>query len=323
MISDMDFARPQMAWSGCCVNKPNWKGPLRMTHDLPQTADLAVFIAVIEDGGFAEAARRLGAAPSTLSRTVTRLERQLGVTVLRRSTRGIEITPEGRDLQQAARDIVERTEALADMAAAGRAPRGPLRVNAPTPYVLHVIAPRLAQFHARCPEIELTIDMTDRVVDLIDSHADVAIRLGALPDSDLLRRPLGKAEWRLVAAPAYLDRVGRPRAPTDLTSLEQVRFSAPAHINELRFKGLQRAVEPRASVVATNGEAVRSLVLNGMGIARFSDFMIDRDIAEGRAVELFPGQLDIPPLEVTALYLTRASGLRRLSAFLDWLENSP
>ncbi|MCY0094857.1 LysR family transcriptional regulator [Hoeflea ulvae] len=294
-----------------------------MTHELPQTTDLAVFITVIECGGFAEAARRLGAAPSTLSRTVTRLERQLGVTILRRSTRGIEITPEGRDLLQAAREIVERTEALADMAAGSRAPRGPLRVNAPVPYVLHVIAPRIAEFHARYPEIDLTIDMTDRVVDLIESQADVVIRFGALPDSDLLQRPLGKAEWRLVAAPSYLDRVGYPSVPTELASMEQVLFSAPAHINILKFHGLEAPVEPRAAVVATNGEAVRHLVLNGMGIARFSGYMIDRDIAEGRVVELFQGRLDIRPLDITALYLTRASGLRRLSVFLDWLENMP
>tara|TARA_R110002012_G_scaffold77282_14_gene195958 strand:- start:14911 stop:15867 length:957 start_codon:yes stop_codon:yes gene_type:complete len=315
----MDWT-PYMAADMRCVNELNWKGLLRMTHELPQTSDLAAFIAVIESNGFAEAARRLGAAPSTLSRTVTRLERQLGVTILRRSTRGIEVTPEGRDLLKAARDIVERTEVLADIATGSRAPRGPLRINAPVPYVLHVIAPRLAEFHARYPEIDLTIDMTDRVVDLMESQADVVIRFGTLPDSDLLQRRLGKAEWRLVAAPSYLDRVGHPKSPEDLVSLEQVIFSAPAHINELRFKGLKRSVEPGASVVATNGEAVRHLVLSGMGIARFSDYMIDRDIAEGRVIELFKGELDILPLDITALYLTRVSGLRRLSVFLDWLE---
>ncbi len=131
-----------------------------MAHDLPQTADLAAFIAVIEDGGFAEAGRRLGAAPSTLSRTVTRLEARLKVTLLRRSTRGIELTPEGRDLLEAAREIVGRTEALSDLATGARAPRGPLRINAPVPFVLHVIAPRLAKFHALYPEIGLNVDMT-------------------------------------------------------------------------------------------------------------------------------------------------------------------
>ncbi|MHA3979249.1 LysR family transcriptional regulator [Halovulum sp. GXIMD14794] len=293
---------------------------MRLAHELPQAADLAVFTAVVEDGGFAEAARRLGTAPSTLSRTVTRLEGQLGVTLLRRSTRAIEVTPEGQAVLRAARDILDRTEALRDIAAAGRAPRGPLRVNAPVSYVLHAIAPRLEAFHRRYPEIEITLDMTDQVVDLIDVHADVAIRFGRLPDSDLLHRRLGQADWRLVASPAYLDRVGRPAAPEDLAGLEQVRFTSPDHINRLRIHGMEAEVSPRVSAWASNGEAVRQLVLNGMGIARFSDFMIDRDIAEGRVVELFPGRLAAPPLDVTALYLTRASGLRRLAVFLEWLE---
>lgn len=287
---------------------------------MAQTGDLAAFVAVIEDGGFAEAGRRLGVAPSTLSRTVTRLEAQLAVTLLSRSTRGIEMTPEGRDLLEAAREILTRTEALADLATGSRAPRGPLRVNAPVPFVLHVIAPRLAEFHARYPQIDLTLDMTDRVVDLIDAHADVAIRFGSLPDSDLLARSLGMADWRLVAAPGYLEKHGHPDTPGDLPRLQQVHFAAPAHINTLRFRGVPEPILLPASVTAANGEAVRQLVLGGLGVARFSDFMIDRDIAERRVIELFPGELEVPPLRISALYLVRTSGLRRLAVFLQWLE---
>lgn len=288
-------------------------------HELPQTRDLAAFVAVIEAGGFAEAARHLGVAPSTLSRTVTRLEALLGVPLLRRSTRAIELTPEGRDLLLAAQDIVTRTEALADLAGHGMSPRGPLRVNAPVGFVLHVIAPRLAEFRARYPRVELTLDMTDRPVDLIDSHADLAIRFGPLPDSDLLQRRLGRAPWRLVAAPDYLKRAGWPERPEDLSHLSQVRFTAPAHINTLQFEGLHAPVDVPPSVHAENGEAVRNLLLGGMGIARLSEFMIAEDLAAGRLVSLFPDRLQAAPLDITALYLTRASGLRRLAAFLDWL----
>lgn len=288
-------------------------------HELPQTRDLAAFVAVVEDGGFAEAGRRLGVAPSTLSRTVSRLEGLLGVTLLRRSTRAIELTPEGRHLLQAAQEIISQTEALSDLAQGSRTPRGPLRVNAPVPFVLHVIAPRLAEFHARFPEVEVTLDMTDRLVDLIDSHADVAVRFGPLGNSDLLHRRLGQTPWRLCAAPEYLARQGWPETPTDLTRLAQVRFTAPEHINTLRFRGMAAPVQLAASVQAANGAAVRSLVLGGMGIARFSDFMVAEDLAQGRLVELFPDQLEAAPLEITALYLTRASGLRRLAVFLNWL----
>lgn len=287
-------------------------------HELPQTRDLAAFVAVVEDGGFAEAGRRLGVAPSTLSRTVTRLEELLHVSLLRRSTRGIELTPEGRQLLQSAQEILRQTEALSDLAQGSRTPRGPLRVNAPVPFVLHVIAPRLHEFHAANPQVEVTLDMTDRLVDLIDSHADVVIRFGPLRDSDLLQRRLGQTPWKLCAAPAYLDRNGWPAAPTDLAGLSQVMFTAPSHINRLVFRDVGE-VTPRTSVQAGNGEAVRALVLAGMGIARFSDFMVAEDLAEGRLVELFPGQLEAEPLEITALYLTRTSGLRRLAVFLEWL----
>ncbi|MBS8225176.1 LysR family transcriptional regulator [Vannielia litorea] len=308
-----------MAGLSFCVNKQFRNGLLRRTHELPQTRDLAAFVAVVEDGGFAEAGRRLGMAPSTLSRTVTRLEDLLGLTLLRRTTRSIELTPEGRDLLDAARGILARTEALSDLAASSRRPRGPLRVNAPVPFVLHAIAPRLSEFHAAYPEVQLTLDMTDSLVDLIGSHADVAIRFGPLPDSDMLHRKLGRTPWKLVAAPEYLDRTGWPSSPQDLTKLEQVRFAAPDHINSLRFKGVTGPLPIPTSVVAGNGEAARRLVLGGLGIARFSDFMVAEDLAKGRLVELFPEDLEAEPLDITALYLTPTAGLRRLAVFLDWV----
>ncbi|WP_386679161.1 LysR family transcriptional regulator [Loktanella sp. R86503] len=288
-------------------------------HELLRMGDLAAFVGIVDDGGFAESARRRGVSASKLSRSVTRLEEQLKVTLLRRTTRSIEITPEGAAVLSEAREILDRSEALQEIANSGQAPAGPLRVNAPVPYVLHVLAPHLAAFHAQYPNIQLSIDMTDTLVDLIGSHADVAIRLGQLPDSEMLHRPLGRTSWKLVATPEYLDREGWPETPLNLAQLEQVRFAAPDHINTLRFTGLAAPVVVPPALTAGNGEAVRQMVLGGLGIARFSDFMIADDIKAGRLVELFPGRLDAAPLNITALYLTRASGLRRLGVFLDWV----
>jgi DNA-binding transcriptional LysR family regulator len=313
------MSTPYMPAAIYCENRHVGNGSLQKLHELLRMGDLAAFVGIIDDGGFAESARRRGVSASTLSRSVTRLEEQLKVTLLRRTTRSIEITPEGAAVLAEAREILDRSEALQEIATSGQAPAGPLRVNAPVPYVLHVLAPRLAEFHAQYPDIQLSIDMTDTLVDLIGSHADVAIRLGRLPDSDMLHRPLGHTDWKLVAAPEYLDRNGWPERPADLAQLEQVRFSMPEHINTLRFTTLPSPVRVPASLTAGNGEAVRQLVLNGLGIARFSDFMIAEDIRAGRLVELFPDQLDAEPLDITALYLTRVSGLRRLGVFLDWL----
>lgn len=288
-------------------------------HELPRMGDLTAFVGIVDDGGFAESARRRGVSASTLSRSVTRLEQQLGVILLRRTTRFVEITPEGAAVLAAARDILDRTECLQEIANSGQAPAGPLRINAPVPFVLHVLAPRLAEFRALYPDIELTIDMTDTLVDLIGSHADIAIRFGRLSDSGMLHRPLGSTAWKLVAAPDYLDSHLWPETPADLSKLEQVRFATPEHINSLRFANHSASIIVPPALTAGNGEAVRQLVLGGLGIARFSDFMVAEDIAAGRLVELLPGQLQAEPLEISALYLTRISGLRRLSVFLDWL----
>ena len=288
-------------------------------HELPRMSDLSAFVGIVDDGGFAESARHRGVSASTLSRSVSRLEQQLGVTLLRRTTRFVEITPEGAAVLSAARDILDRAECLQEITTSGQTPSGPLRVNAPVPFVLHVLAPRLAEFRAQYPDIELTVDMTDTLVDLIGSHADIAIRLGRLSDSGMLHRPLGLTPWKLVAAPGYLDRHLWPKKPTDLLKLEQVRFATPDHINTLHFANQAKSIAMPTALTAGNGEAVRQLVLGGLGIARFSDFMVSEDIAAGRLVELFPGQLDAEPLEISALYLTRISGLRRLGVFLDWL----
>lgn len=210
-----------------------------------------------------------------------------------------------------------RTEALSELGSGGQTPRGPSHVNAPVPFMLHAIVPRLPEFRSRYPEIDLRYDMIDEVIDLISAHVDVAIRFGPLEDSDLLKRHLGRTLWQLVAAPHYPDAHGWPKNLVELSSLEQVRFPAPAHISLLTFSEVKTSVDVPTAVEASNGEAVRRLVLAGIGIAKFSDFMVAEDLATGRLVELFPGEVTAEPLDISALYLTRASGLRRLAAFLD------
>ncbi|SDE78281.1 LysR family transcriptional regulator [Limimaricola pyoseonensis] len=293
-----------------------------MAQEYPELREIAAFVAVAEDGGFAEAARRLDLAPSSLSRAVAGLEARLGVTLIRRTTRRMALTPEGQELLARGRRLLEQAGELAEIGQAARVPKGPLRVNAAVPFMLHVVIPRLPAFRARYPEIELTLSMTDSVVDLIGAHADVAIRLGRLPDSELLHRRLGTSDWRLVAAPAYLDRVGRPETAEDLARLEQVRFVQPARLNDWHVAGRDAPIRPVAAAGADNGEAVRHMVLAGLGAARFSDFMIDADIAAGRVEELCPGQLDEPPLAISAVYAERASGSRRLQVFLDFLAEA-
>lgn len=295
-------------------------GPLPQEHELPDLKELAAFVAVAEDGGFAEAARRLDVAPSSLSRAVARVEEKLGYAVFRRTTRQVALTEEGVRTLAQARDVLRGAERLLDLRSASRAPAGAIRVNAPVPFMLHLLIPRLSEFRARYPDIELSLAMTDSVVDLIGAHADVAIRFGDLPDSELRHRLLGKAAWRLVASPSRLERDGMPDTIEDLATRPQVRFMHPPRINDWWFRGRSKPLRPPAAIHAENGEAVRALVLAGCGYQQFSDFMIDEDIAKGHAISLFGDRLSTIPSSVHAVYSEPASKLRRLGVFLDFLS---
>jgi len=302
-----------------CKNQATSTGPLPRSHELPNLGDLAAFVAVAEDGGFAEAARRLGVAPSSLSRAVAGLERRLSFRLFRRTTRRVELTDEGIATLERARAILADAEELLDLRSAAQAPVGSIRVNAPTSFMLHLLIPRLPEFLSRYPGITVSLAMTDAIVDLIGAHADVAIRFGDLADSELRHRKLGVSRWRLVASAERLRRDGQPETIEDMATRPQVRFVTPDRINDWWFRGRARPLRPAAAVHAETGEAVRGLVLAGCGYQQFSDFMIDADIAAARVINLFPDELTTRPLPVYAVYADAASRLRRLEVFLDFL----
>ena len=260
---------------------------------MPDLKEITAFIAVAEDGSFAEAARRLGVAPSSLSRSVARLEARLGFDVFRRTTRQVGLTEEGATTLARARDLV----------------------------ILHAIAPRIHEFCSAYPDVTVRLSMTDTLVDLISAHADVAIRFGELEDSSLLYRHLGRSAWRLVGAPSLVEARGVPEKISDLENFKQVAFMNPPRLNDLWFEGRSKPIRLTPAIHADNGEAVRALVLAGSGIAQFSDYMIDADIRSGSVVSLLQDQLRTPAIPVSALYSEPAGRLGRMQVFLDWLSN--
>lgn len=290
-------------------------------HELPDLKEVASFIAVAEDGSFAEAARRLGLSPSSLSRLVAKLENRLGFDVFRRTTRQLGLTEEGAKTLARARDLVESAEVFADLGSTRGHPAGVINVNAPVSFILHVLAPRIHEFCAAYPEVTVKLSMTDTLVDLISAHADVAIRFGQLEDSSVLFRRLGKSAWRLVGAPSLLEDVGMPNEVADLKRYKQVAFRNPVRLNDWWFEGHSSPIRIPPSLHADNGEAVRALVLAGCGLAQFSDYMIDADISSGKLVPLLADKLRTPALQVSALYSEQASRLGRMKVFLDWLSD--
>ena len=175
------------------------------------TSDLRVFVRVMDRGNFSLAASDLGITPSAVSKLVSRLEDRLGVRLLERSTRRLALTPEGETfLLRARRIVADIEEAEAEVARVHGAPRGKLRINAGTAFGLHQLAPSLAEFLARYPEIDIELSITDRLVDLIEEQSDIAVRSGHIPDGPFVQRKLADLQRVICAAPKYLAQRGTP-----------------------------------------------------------------------------------------------------------------
>lgn len=188
-----------------------------MVRPMPNSAgDMEVFTRVIELGGFSAAARKLGLSPSGVSKLVSRLEARLGSRLVNRSTRRLQLTPEGEAFYDRALRILSDIAEAEREAAAGACPRGHLRVNCNVPFGRHDLAPLLPRFLADYPEVTVELVLSDTVVDLMEERADVAVRVGPLRDSTLMARRLGASRMVVVAAPEYLARRGAPTVPADL-----------------------------------------------------------------------------------------------------------
>ncbi|MCD9029485.1 LysR family transcriptional regulator [Luteimonas sp. BDR2-5] len=286
--------------------------------------ELQAFVAVVDAGSITAAARRLGQTVSGVSRALGRLEDKLQTTLLRRTTRRLALTEEGRLFLDDARTVLAGVEAAEDrMATLRTAPSGLLRVDAATPFLLHVLVPRIAGFRAAYPQITLELSSHDRVIDLLEQRTDVAIRIGALKDSTLHAHPLADSRIRVLAAPAYLARHG---VPTDVDALDRhvlLGFAGLPHLNRwpLRNAG-DGQVEVAPAITASSGETVRQLALAGNGIACLSDFMTAADRRAGTLVELFADRaLDIRQ-PIHAVYYRNSGVASRIRVFLDHLAQS-
>jgi DNA-binding transcriptional LysR family regulator len=293
--------------------------------EVNRAGEMEAFVRAVSRRSFSAAARELRMTPSAISKLVARLEARLGVRLLQRSTRKLELTAEGAAFFERSQRVLADLDEAERFVAAGAAPRGRVRVNCSVPFGQGMLMPALPKFLARYPEVSVDVDLTDRVVDLVDERADVAIRHGKLPSSRLVARHLGDSRKVIVAAPAYLRKHGMPATVAELESHARLGFNYP-HSTETWPLRERRGVtnlpiNGRARV--SNGEALRALVLAGAGLARLSTFHAQRDLAAGRLIAVMeafnPG--DIEPLH--AVYLGRGGHLpARVRAFLDFLAEN-
>lgn len=283
--------------------------------------ELQVLVAVVDGGSITAASEQLGLTVSATSRSLARLEEKLQTTLLQRTTRRLELTEEGAGFLKSARAILASVdEAEESMAARRERPAGRLRVDAATPFMLHVVAPMVAGYRARYPEVELELVSNEGIVDLIERRTDVALRIGRLKDSTLHARLIGSSRIRVLASPAYLELHGRPRSIEDLSRHVLLGFTEPEVLNQWPLRDQDEAplaIQP--SVKSGNGETLRQLALAGVGICCLSDFMTRGDRQSGRLVQLFPKQtLDVRQ-PVNAVYYRNTALSSRIKSFVDYL----
>ena len=286
--------------------------------------EMQAFIAVIDSGSITAAAEQLGQTTSGVSRALGRLEDKLGTTLLTRTTRRLQLTEEGDAFLAQARAIVASVEAAEEQIAARRErPAGRLRVDAATPFVLHVIAPQVASYRARYPEVDLEINSSERYIDLLERRTDVAIRIGPLADSTLHARPLGHSRLRVLASPAYLQQHGIPASVADLRQHSLLGFNEPDSLNHWPLPGDTDALlHIQPAVRVSSGETLRRLALEGAGVVCLSDFMTHRDRDAGTLVQLLPERTVEVRQPIHAVYYRNTAVSARITSFLDHLAQA-
>lgn len=277
------------------------------------------FIAVVDTGSITAAAAQLGQTVSGVSRALGRLERKLRTTLLQRTTRRLELTEEGRAFLLHARAIlVAVDEAEEQMAARQALPAGRLRVDAATPFMLHVITPLVSSFRAHYPQVALELTSNEGITDLIEKRTDVAFRIGVLKDSTLHARPIGSSRIRVLASPDYLQRHGTPSSVAQLSQHVLLGFTQPESLNEWPLRDSnQNPVHIQPAITSSSGETLRHLALSGAGIVCLSDFMTQQDRQAGRLVQLFTRQtLDVRQ-SINAVYYRNTTLSSRITCFVD------
>lgn len=285
--------------------------------------ELQAFAQVVDAGSISAAAEQLGQTASGISRALSRLEDKLGVTLLRRTTRRLELTEEGAAfLAQTRRILAAVEEAEEQMALRRQAPAGRLRVDAASPFLLHVLVPLVAGFRQRYPQIELELTSNEQNIDLLEQRTDLAIRIGALRDSSLHARPLGQSPVRVLASPAYLVARGTPQTPAELADHDLLGFTQLEHLNSWPLRHAQGDSLPISpNLRASSGETLRQLALAGAGLVCLSDFMTERDRASGALVEVLASHRSERHQPINAVYYRNTALAARITCFLDYLSD--
>ena len=290
---------------------------------LDRLTGLVAFARAASLGSYAAAARSLGVSPSAVSKSVQRLEHLLGVSLFARTTRSLSLTAEGRELHARALRLLEEAEAIEQAAVAARSgPAGMIRISAPLPIGVNIIAPALPAFRARYPALGVDMRLGDQFVDLIEEGIDVAIRVGDLADSRLIAKALAPHNICAFAAPDYLARRGVPQRPDDLAAHDCVnfRFQSTGQMFRwpLRPGGAIADLVPEAALMTDVSDAVVAILVAGGGIGITPTFAAAPHVRRGELVPVLPCFAG-PRSKITALWPESRRRSPNVKAFVAYL----
>jgi DNA-binding transcriptional LysR family regulator len=282
---------------------------------------MIMFAAVVENGGFSAAARDLNLTPSAVSRQIGQLEDRLGTRLLNRSTRRISLTEVGRAFYARCADVSQNVqEAEALVLNMVDHPQGTLKVAATVAFAKAQLLPLLPVFLARNPDLKISLDATDRVIDLVEEQVDVAIRFSEqIDDSSVVSRKLATNRRVYVAAPSYVAEHGLPRTPDDVANHNCLRISTVEAWNTWTFDNgadLQR-LPIKGNFEANSADAIYYAVLAGVGIARLSTYLVNDALAQGRLVRVLPDYAD-ETSDILAIYSNKRNLSPNVRAFIDY-----
>lgn len=282
---------------------------------------MVVFARVVEAQSFTAAAAQLGMSRSAVSKTIAALEDRLGARLLNRTTRRLALTEVGQAFyERSARIVAEAEEAERAVTRLQVAPRGTLRVNAPVSFGILHLGPALALFMKRYPELRVDIRLNDGMVDLIEEGYDVAVRIAALPDSSLVARRLADNHMVVCAAPAYWERRGRPRQPSELARHACITYAHQRSPNEWPFAGPDGrfAVRVEGPLMSDNGDLALAAAVAGLGVVVLPCFLCGAALASGKLEPVLCDWMP-PPSGIHAVYPHGRHLSAKVRAFIDFL----
>lgn len=277
---------------------------------------MSAFLAVVDTEGFSAAARKLKVSPSVITRAVTELEERLGVRLLTRTTRFVRLTDTGRVYAENCRRILaELDDADSTATGAHSTPKGQFTVTATVGFGCMHVAPVVRDYLTLYPEVDIHCWFIDRNVNLVDEGVDVAVRIGALPDSSLQAIPVGRVRQVLCAAPAYLQQHGVPQCPEDLSGHVIVTASGITPTPELRFRDdLKIRIHPR--MTTTTNDSAAAMAVAGFGITRLPLYQVAPALQRGE-LELLLEDFERPAMPIHVVHREGHNATRKLRTFID------